>query len=246
MGSNSKKPLIIYWSPSRPEESWDLFYPYPNNLYQELLQKRDPRSGRESFLNCPTVNSRLKSTFVFKNSCHSEFSYDFTNPDNPNVTFVKGIYAEAYKPSGIYGGAYVSIALRWLFFAEEEVTIMTNSPMFHEPTDIVKQGMVPSGRYDPSKWFRPLSYEIQMYHEKGYVTINEGDPLFYLEVLTDRPIIMKRFAVNQKLAEYHRHCTNALHHFGVLRPLTEKYQQFKASHMDKMVLQEIKNTLVEE
>lgn len=239
----AKKPITIYWGPA--DDNWNPLYRTPENLYTELLKNKNPKSGRDSFFNCPAAADVLKSTFVFKNALDTKFSYDFSDENNPQIINHNGLEVNLTKPSGIKGGGYVNISMKWLFFAEESVMIKISSPSFHEPTDLIKQGIVPSGRYDISQWFRPYSYEVQMYNEKGMVVLNEGDPMFYLEIITDRPIELKRFITTEKLHDYYAQCLRSREYFGILKPLSERYKVFKAAKMDKIILKEIKANLID-
>ena len=242
---NKNKPIVIYWASSGSFERNDwMLYRDPENLQDELIKMKEPRSERESFFNCPAVVSRIKNIFVFKNATEIEFLYDFTDSNNEKIITTKGIQAQYLKPSSIKGGSYAGLPLQWVFFAEEEVEILINSPSHHPISELQEKAILPFGKIDPSKYFRPFSYEIQIRDLAGKITIKENEPLFYLEILTDRPVILKRFVYTEKIRSYANHAGSIRHVFGKMMPLIEKYKAFKESRMTEIVLKEIKENLI--
>ena len=245
-----KEPLVVYWAPSFELTSelttpnWNLMYREPLNVYEELIAEKEPKSGNSSMFNCPAVRDRLKSTFVFKNNLKTTFSWDFTDLENPKVESLEGTLAAYYKHSSLKDKASVCLTMQWVFFCEESVTALMNPPTAHEPTDLQIKGMFPVGRMDISKWFRPVSAEFQMWDSKGLVTVHEDDPIFYLEIMTDRPIVLKRFKMDSELFRLMGACTNAPRYMGSNLPLIKRYSVFLSSKMDRLVLNAIKNNLV--
>jgi hypothetical protein len=244
--------LTIYWAPSyAPRKTqggatlrFNMSYPEPVNLFKDLVKHKEKRVGMGSQFNCPAVSDRMKSSFVFKNNLHTEFSWDFSNPDTPIVTTKQGIHASFYKQSSVVGGAAVSLDAGWIFFAEEPTTIHLNPPVFHKPTDLSTKAYFPSGRIDASAWFRPMAAEIQTFEAVGEITIEEGDPLFYLEVLTDRPVELVRFDMSEELRNLMIECTSSPMTHGSRLPLVARYKRFKETRMHEFVLKEIKKNLI--
>jgi len=220
-----------------------MLYQEPENLYLDLIKNKEKISGRDSFFSCPAVSDRLKSSFIFKNNLKTKFSYDFNNKNNPIIESLEGVQAKYHKPSGLIDGSNVMLRMNWIFFAEESVDLLVNSPMFHK-TNLSQHGFVVPGKYNPSKWFRPVSCEIQMWDLKGEVTIEEDDPLFYIEIMTDRKVTLKRFKFNEILVKYMESCTSAPDSFGLFLPLKERYKKFTKTKTDALVLSEIKKNLV--
>jgi hypothetical protein len=243
---NNENPIIIYWAPAYDvanELDWNMLYQEPENLFLNLVKEKEKKSGVHSMFNCPAVSDRLKNSFVFKNLLKTTFSYDFLNEENPLVKPINGINASYYKPSNFIGGGNVALAMSWIFFAEEPVNLLINTPMLHK-TKLSEHGFIVPGGYDASKWFRPISAELQMWDKKAEVTIEEDDPLFYLEVVTDRKVILKRFKMNNKLTKYKHACADSPQTMGSRLPLKNRYNKFIKSRMNEIVLKEIKNNLV--
>ena len=238
--------MVIYWAPvfdPTNGSDWNMLYPEPDNLLTDLIKNKEELSARDSFFSCPAVTGRLKNSFIFRNNLKTKFAYDFTDKNNPVVEHIEGVSSIYFKPSALIGGSNVMLKMHWIFFAEESVDLLTNSTMFHK-TDFSQHGFLVPGRYDPSKWFRPVTCEIQIWDSKGQITIEEGDPLFYIEAITDRKVILKRFRFTENLKRHMESCTSAPFTFGFSWPLQERYEKFTKTKTDKLVLAEIKNNLI--
>jgi len=101
------------------------------------------------------------------------------------------------------------------------------------------------GAFDISQWFRPHVFEVQMWDQVGTFKIKEGEPLFTIEFITDRPIVLKKFAMSEALVKYSDSCVDSSKFFGQWIGLAKKYKIFKDTKMDKLILKEIKNNLVD-
>jgi hypothetical protein len=247
-----KDPLIVYWAPLTSPESdfygeWNMMYPEPNLLMHELMEKRnrDERNNR-GFLQCPAATGRFKHTYVFRTGMGSEVDFDFTNPYDPKleITGKTSVGFKIERPSAFTEGGSISFNQGYLFFAEEPTIGVFSPPMMHEP-GYTKYGTLIPGSFDISQWFRPMNVEIQTWKTKGKIVIEENEPLFYFEVLTDREVILKRFRCNKNLVKYADACAQAPAYYGKHLPLTKRYEKFKQSKMNSIVLNEIKNNLVD-
>ena len=246
LNNKDNNEIIIYWSPifnTTDSVDWNMLYPEPENLYVDLIKNKEKLSGTDSFFSCPAVNSRLKTSFVFKNGLKTKFSYDFSDKYNPTIQYEEGINSMYYKPSNLVDGANVLLSIGWIFFSEEPVDILINPAMMHN-TNLSSHGIIVPGKYDVSKWFRPLSGEIQLWKTKGTVTIEEDDPLFYLEVLSEKRVTLKRFKMNESLTKYKNACVDAPKSMGFNVPLKKRYKTFIQSRTNELILSEIKNNLV--
>lgn len=241
-----KDPLVIYWAPAYSEEmDLSLLFEEPKNLYKELVVDKEQRSKKYSMFNCPAVADRMKSTFVFRNTLKTKIEYDFTNLDDIRVETIYGYRPHKTKAPSMQNGGYITLNMAWLFFCEESTTVLFNTPMMHEPTKLTMNGMFPPAKQDIGMWFRPVTSEIQLWKDKGTFEMDEGDPMFYFEVLTDRPIILKKFKMTPDLNEIVRACVDSTPLLGSGTPLIDRYRRFKNAKMDKMVMNAIKKSLID-
>jgi hypothetical protein len=252
IGDMSKEPLVIYWAPMESAEAedygaWNMMYPDPKLLMHELMEKRNKEDkAPRGFLQCPAAANRFKHTYVFRNGMRSEIEFDVTDSANPYIQSIgkTGVNFRIDRPSAFTEGASFAFMQKYLFFAEEPVMGVFNTPMMHRP-QYTQYGTLIPGAYDISSWFRPMNVEIQTWDSRGRLILEDGEPLFYFEVLTDREIVMKRFTCNKNLIRYAESCADAPKWYGQNLPLAKRYDKFKQSKMNKVVLKEIKDNLVD-
>jgi hypothetical protein len=79
----------------------------------------------------------------------------------------------------------------------------------------------------------------------GTLNLKEDEPLFYVEFLTDRPIILKRFVTTAKLMDYATACSTSPFKIEKNVPLISRYKRFKSARMNSLVLNEIKKNLID-
>lgn len=245
-----KEPLIVYWSPYCPseedEDDWNMLYSDPYNLYTSLVKNREKLSKHFGFFSCPAVKDRLKNTFVFSNNLHSEYYFDGKDLNNVSI-FPKTenyIVVDPFKPTSLKDGFYFSYRMSFTFFCEESVIAQFGPPTMSKPK-YTNYGTLMCGEFDISKWIRPFSLEFQTWESSGNFVIEKDEPLFYLEIKTDRPVILKRYATTEKLYKIIRSCVNSPSIYGRNLPLTERYKNFTKTSTNKIVLKEIKENLVD-
>lgn len=218
----------------------------PDILYKNLIKEKNLKTKKLSLFNCPAVTDRMKTSFVFFNDLDTEVSYDFSDEDNPKIVNLFGNEATALKMSSFVDGAYLGFRDMWVFFCEEPITALINTPMLHKPTDFSTSGMFPPAKMDIGKWFRPITSEIQLWEKSGTLKINKGDPLFYLELITNKAVELKRFNMTENLKDIMMSCINDPRISGTNKTLAERYVKFLSSKKDKRVIKEIKENLVNE
>lgn len=245
-----KSPLIVYWAPvinlSVPSISEEMLYPDPTNLMHDLIKIKNKESRSSSFLSCPAVSVRLKRIFVFKNALSSSYHYDFTDKENPVVIPTSKNYLDVKitRKPGLKDGGSIILGLRYIFFSEESVEGYINPPIMHEPK-YTKYATIFPAKFDIGKWFRPFVMEVQTWKTQGDLFIEEDEPLFYFEPISEREIILKRFSVNDKLMKYLEGCVQSPIRFGRHLPLADRYKKFMSSRMNDLVIKEIKENLVD-
>lgn len=245
------EPITVYWAPCVPPEhnhsnQWNMLYPEPKTLMSELMAIRNPDRGQKHYFVCPGSGNAFKSTYIFYNGLTSQYSYDFTDSENPSVLVNSEVYLgyNILRPPTTVGHPMLDITLRYVLFCEEPLMALFTPPYFSKP-QYLNYGSVAPGRFDIGKWFRPYNTEFHLWEIKGDFILEEGEPLFYVTLETDRPIVMKRFEMTDKLSSYAQHCVDAPRWQGANLPLVRRYTAFKRSNMDRLVINEIKKNLVD-
>lgn len=247
----SKKPINVYWSPVfvlERGEDLNFLYPKPKTLFSELIQQKNKKSSiaSSSYLQCPAVTKRFKKTLVVKNNINSSYKYMIVDQHKGiNQTTEEALGIEYIRESTITLGPTVIFSLQYLFFSDEPVLMSLTPPMFHEPK-YTKYGTVVPGEFDIGRWFRPLNFEVQMWNNVGEFHLEQDEPIMYLEFKTDRPILLHRFNMNERLMSYQNLAKGAMMVYGRFNSLAEKYNQFTKFGYKEKIFTEIKKNLIEE
>ena len=247
----SKKPINVYWSPAfiiEEGQDFNFLYPKPKTLFSELMEQRNkkisPTTG--SYLQCPAVTPKFKKTLVIKNNIDS--SYRYASIDEHRFiepTSEKFLEIEFIRDSSVNFGPTVNFSVQYLFFSDESLSMSLTPPMFHEPK-YTKYGSVMPGEFDIGQWFRPLNFEVQMWNNIGEFHLEQNEPMMYLEFKTDRPILLHRFNLNDKLMAYQKNPNRVLYIYGKFQSLVDKYREFINFGYRERILTEIKKNLIEE
>jgi hypothetical protein len=243
-----KEPLVIYWAPksipgNQSVGEWNMLYKEPETLYQDLVKNKEPESKDMSFFACPAVSNRLKRTYVFRNNLKTICHFDGTDVASPSIQVEQGVGARIIRPTNLKNGICVEFTTKYIFFSETSFEGLIHPPFFHRPkyTEI---GTVIPGSFDMSKWFRFFAIEIQTWNPKGTILLEEDEPLFYFEPMTEQKVILKRFVLNEKLWSYAESCANVASYYGRHKSLTERYRLFTETRTHEAVLKEIKQNLI--
>ncbi len=249
MSKKNKEPINVYWAiePSHGQiEDWSFLYPKPKSLFSELIEERSNPKNKKSYFLCPAVSAKFKKTLTFNNAVTS--SYEFGKNQQEfyiNPTSDQFINAKYVREPAITKGATFLFSLNYLFFADDSLDVSFTAPYFHEPK-YVNNGTVLPGEFNIGQWFRPYNFEVQMWKESGTFSIEDGEPLFYVEFKTDRPIVLHRFSKSEKLLQYQLANMHSNLLFGPFQTLSEKYEKFKQVGFKEKILTEIKKNLIDE
>ena len=221
-----------------------MLYSDPENMFDELKKTANHGLGSNSFLTCPSVSDKFKKTYILKNTLTSTFNFD----ENQNITPINkdSAHVNLYnirKPTLKNTNAMV-YKMQWIFFAEEPIVADFSAPYFHEPKYLNYGSIIP-GKMDIGKWFRPYNAEIVTWQKDGLISFEEGEPLAYVSFSTDKDIKLIRFNMNSNLMKYAESCMNSPSNYGTHLPLVKRYERFKNSRMNEMILKEIKNNALE-
>jgi hypothetical protein len=238
-----KKEVIVYWCPfvRNDEYDWNMFYPEPKNLYSELLLKKaktqDVKNNGTSYFSCSAFKERSKNIFTLNTPIKS-----MVRLENGMIADGYGLQANITRSPQFEDKTSVTLGLSYGFFCEEPLTMHLNPPFLHQNSYTQKTNLF-AGGMDISKWFRPINIEFSTGMNET-VEISSNTPLAYVEFITDKKVILKRFEINDKMRKMGSACALSV---SVKRnvPLYERYKLFVNSKQDKILLKEIKKNLVE-
>jgi hypothetical protein len=245
------KELTVYWAPVlthsfKDVEDLSFLYPKPETLFKNLSVNKIQTESNSSYFRCPAVANKMKHTLVFKSPMDFSYSYDFSNGKSEvTQTSNVAIGTDILRDQQLTIGPNIAVHLEWIFFAEEEVEAFFTSPYFHEPK-YTKSGSAVPAEFNIGTWFRPYVMELQTWNNVGELKFENNEPLFYVELKTDKKINLKRFEYNEKLHGYAKACMNSTFHFGTNQGLLSRYNRFKDIGMREKILTEIKKNLIDE
>ena len=240
-------PVVVYWSPfyskTTVEENWDLLYATPTQLYKELNLKREiSTQANSNLLSCPASSARFKNTYVFKNTLETQYLFKNNQPTPQSKNFIN---MSIVRPPSFKNNLIVSMHMNWVFFTEEDSLTMHLNPPYFSNAPHLKYGSICPGGFDIGKWFRPIAVEFNLWDNIKEFTVKENEPIFYLEFISDRPVILKRFYMSDEVRSFAKSSTNAVKVMGEWLPLKKRYEQFKRTSGKNIILKDIKNNLIE-
>lgn len=243
--------ITIYWSSGEDEQKLpfnrQMLYLPPVNLYKDLLPRQNPDlvgAGRglrdSSFFVCPAVRDKLSRTFFMENSVETRFSVrDFEIVAESGV----GIPLATSRDSSLTNTVHVRSELTWMFFADEPLEVSFTSPYFHA-LEYLSAMTLPPAQFNIGTWFRSFNCEYIVQRRHADIVIHEGDPMFYMEVHSQKKIRFVRFEVCDELSRLGASCSGAPAVLGRFKPLAERYERFRATQMRENILRLIKPNII--
>ena len=245
---NRNNEIVIYWA-SIPVTTPGIFLNYmsPEPVIKELKKlgsKFIIIPEKNNFLKCPSIINNIKNTFSFSSPIdlkiewvnkristperNQEFFDSFINARNPDEGFLS------------------SSLFHTVFFTEEPSLIAKQKTAIYSKNDFTRKTGIFEGHFDIGQWFRPLDLAF-FFKEEGIVDIKVEDVIFYIEFITDKKIVFKRFIYNDKLVNFHSFCADLKNYrsFSIRNYLETCYMLFNRSNVKKQIIKEIQNNIID-
>lgn len=229
----------VYWAPyfENNASNWNLLFEEPFNLHKFNVENNktnfDKNSRLKKVLLCPASNQLNKNTFVFKNPISTELEiqegdiyYKSKNFYETSITDIQGL---------------INYGLPVIMFCENDLEVTMTSPYSSHCPHLQHASLIP-GKFNISKWFRPINFEFR-FHNNKYFKIDKDEHMAYFVFNTDEEITLKRFEMNEKLLKIANTCSSSPV-WEQFVPLYERYKRFTNSKTNKIVLNEIKKSIV--
>jgi hypothetical protein len=236
----------VYWSQwGNPIESTDMYLAYndPVNLLHDLTLQSDKENKIDNFLLCPAFVNSVKNTFMFTSPTNADVTLSppyIKNNLPPNVPFADSNFI--YKAPSIAGAETVRFKANWIFFCEDDLDMETMHPYMHK-TPVTDAGYYVPGRFNISKWFRPVEYAFQMHKGVQDFKVSQEDPLIYVKFNTQDNVKLVRFNLSDDLYKLSESCIKFKQYWRQ-RNLTKLYEIFTRQKMKKRVIEEIKKNII--
>jgi len=257
MKKNNKGPITVYWAPHSIAEdddtgvvgNWNMMYHEPTNVFKywaEFDIKSEDKI-QDSFIKCPAFKNLSKNIYSWPWPFDSSYSYNSHSGlrDQIEINSLTEHFVACHPPRNqtMTTGPNIEFSYRLHMFAEEPLEVMLTGPYLQQ-VEYMKYGFLTSGQFDIGQWFRTLNVEIQLYGNQGEIHFKKDEPIFYVNFLTDRKIIFKRFELTKEIDTYSRKCINAKSMFGYKLPLVDSYKIFNKSRTRDILLKKIKENLI--
>jgi hypothetical protein len=167
----------------------------------ESVLKSEYNGVTAKYTKCPAFINALKNTYVVRSPIDVEFTINkvenwvnFTTPEKPPVNILVPRFGEDDVENNRYC-ASLNIA-PFVFYSDSSVE-MQLIPAFFENQLPLK---VVCGKFNIGKWKRPIEYAFELQTPVQSISIKRGDPLFYLQFITekDETVVLKRVEETEK------------------------------------------------
>jgi len=183
---------IFWWivHPRKNANPWvETAFAEPQHFYPLLLTER----AEASYLRCPALSNTLKNSFVIIAPFDLTLVYDQETGAVSTDRYGQNFYDDfiTVRPSVNKNlPILLSISFCYLFFADESIEVQVSDVPLLCPESTRNVRVIP-GRFNISKWLRPLEYAIEIIDNTKPVTIKAGDPLFMITFITPNTLPVK-------------------------------------------------------
>ena len=239
--------MIVYWSPwadldMYPE--YQMAFDEPQSVLSSYKDRINHTNQGDNFFKCPAFLDSVKNMY----SLNAPWDVDFAVLPNGEIidqsTRKAASLAHLYhvKNPSMYGAGTVNVFANWIMFSDEPVTIQT-SPAYLHKTSVTNTGFYVPGKYDISQWFRPIEAAFQLWPMANSLKCGLGEPMLYVNFLTNEPIEFKRFYMTPEIHELSMACVK-FKQYQTIKNLDRLYAIFTRNSLRNKLLTAIKDNLI--
>jgi len=238
--------MIVYWSPFVNP----MFVPYisyqdPESIDSRLASMRvSVDSKLRDFRYCPSIRDQTKNLYALKFPVDYSLTFDiqreYVQSDLYNQEFFDNmIRTRSFEP------VCCTYRICYIFVAEDSLEVEVTSPYLSENIFSNSTYILP-GKFDIGKWLRPVDCSFLVREGISNVPMNKGDDWAYINFLTDKKVVFKKFYFTDKLNDIMTNILNVKTYQKVhFSPLSSWYDLYQKSKMKNLVLREIKENLMD-
>jgi len=246
--------ITVYWSPGQftdsEPQSWHQFYSQPTLVSDYVLERRKKDLTTRTIFGCPAYVVALHNVYEVR-SVHNEsiiFPEELftTTPDTypQSLPLASKLGFITSRPSSIEDHVDIEYNMSWLFFCDEPLEARFTAPYF-PPSSPIKGALLAIGSFNIGLWFRQFNLDYLVPFGSNKFELKVDDPLFYVQFLTDKKIIFKRFIHTDNLQKFSDEFAQTSNRKGKIGGFAERYALSKKTMGPQLVLSEIKKNLVE-
>lgn len=231
--------INVYWASC--DEHWML--QKKPDLVSAKLNQLNLQTNNDQVIQmnrCPALIDELSNTY----RVYSLYDYEFNIDAETNKVYTN-CYDQKFFDTYVYlrsvKDKLFSYKQGFIFFTDaNKLDVSFCKHPFLEENDISKRCKIIPGKYDISKWFRPVEMAFFLKDEHNSFKVCKEDVLYYIQFHTKEKIKLKQFQYTDKLQEYGNMCGNTSKF--CLKSLENYYKMFR---FKKLILKEIKNNLLD-
>jgi hypothetical protein len=184
----------IFWCPSHKkldQHPWlETACQEPKHLYPLLLAER----AGAKYLKCPAFSKNLQNTFVVTSPFDLTFTFDAEKrtvcTDRYGQTFYDDFVRDRAEETSTDNPILFSVALHYLFFSFDSVEMeQTDIPILNTASN--NNIRIIPGKFNISKWLRPIDFAVEVIDPTKPVTLKAGDPIFCVTFTTKNNVPIK-------------------------------------------------------
>lgn len=247
-----KDTITVYWSPSVVGSVFatNLLFPKPESLASSLHGKKIPGS---KMLQCPANRDTMKNVFVMRAGLDDTVTIpegrleSMNNSENYTELIDDKSIVELRKnrASSFPGYTNVLYNLQWLIFADEPVMMRLTAPWY--PPQMPCEGALFSfGQMDVGQWYRTMNLDYHIPHGTKEFKVKQGDALCYMEFMTDKKIVFKRYNLTSELYNIAEEMGQVSIRYNQNQTVQSRYDMAERSGIRDLVLHHIRNNVVED
>lgn len=245
----SKDEVVVYWGPpyrisAEDAIDWNMFYTDPEEFLPEFKKDRIRERQQNNIAYCPAFNDNYKNTFVVRNVVDSRFTWNEVQEKWEIPTKYQVHPSLDVRMPYMNNRKALICSLVWLFVCEESLE-MEIIPAYMHQTEASKYGVIVSGKFDIGSWYRPVMAEYLLWEGVDRLHIKENEPLFYVRFNTDKKVVLKRFANNEEIYKHTISIVQTKYIFGKVPGLDKLYKYFAKTQTRNIMLQKIKDAVIE-
>jgi len=247
---SKKDTITVYWGPAErlPYGNRNsMLHRKPESLLSFIHGEKTPASQQQR---CPAMKARLDNVYVFKAAVDDEFDIDpnqikeYKDQEENFIYDTKSKAGVAHiRPTNLKGYYNISYLVTWLFFASEPVMVKFTAP-YYPAFSPIEGALLATGEFDIGKWLRPVALDYHVPNDVNHFAVKEGDPLMFVEFMTDKKIEFKKITPDDLLHSYSAEHVKSPKMHGENLPLEKRYEIADEADMPKMILSHIEKNLV--
>lgn len=206
----AKDTINVYWSSYSNMFNFSEPKPVIDIMLKNRRDTKEAHGDGKNILSCPASNDFFKNLFsinsVFPEKVvwpegYLKKSSEFRENKHGDVFLKKHSNFFDFKlvrPSSMDGYIDIEYLTSAIFFADQPLMARFMAPNY-PPTTPSPGALLTSGQFDIGQWFRPYNLNYFIPIDNTTFEIKDGDPLFYLQLLTDKKINFHKFKMTEEI-----------------------------------------------